>query len=322
MINRLLQGMEFEASRLCDFGGSSQPSGGGTQTSTSTTTTELSPEQKELLALALPVAKEFVEQPPTLFPGTSIAGFNELQTTAQQDILTAAATQVAPLAQAGTTAQQTLLGPNLTASTLGQLILLPRLLNPQDNPVLQQAITGAIRPLGQELTQTILPAVRGSATEAGQFGGSRQGIAEGIASQAFLTQAGDISAALTNRAFESGQETAAGLIESGLLNAVRSLSLLPSTAQLPFAAPGAVAAVGEQQRSLEQARLTEEANKFFQAQILPFAAAQEAAQLAFGIGGGTATTLGTAPGPTGPSDIQTALGIASLIASLFGGGFG
>lgn len=300
------------------------PSGGGSQRTSTVTSRELSPEQQEFLALALPRAREFVETPPTLFPSTAVAGFDPLQVQAQEQVLQAAAGPVAQLGQTGAEAQQLLLGPNLQAATLGQLLLLPRLLDPQQNPALQQAISGAIRPLEQSLTQQALPAIRGGAIEAGQFGGSRQGIAEGIATQSFLQQSGDIAAALSNRAFESGQETAAQLIRGGLAEAVRALVTLPQISQLPFAPAGAVEAVGTQRRALEQARLSEEAEKFLAEQILPFAAATEAAQLAFGAGGGTTRTAGTVAGG-GVDPLSAVLGLVSLFAGfggfgLFGGG--
>ena len=264
--------------------------GGGAQTATTTTTQELAPEQQQLLKSVIPVAEQFVQNPPQLFPGSQIAPQNPLQQQAQQQFLQAAGGPVAQGAQEAANTQSFLLGPEL--------------FNPDTNPALAQATQAAIRPIEQQFTQSILPNVRGGANTSGQFGGSRQGIAEGIASQSFLQQVGDTSAQFQNRAF------------SDLLDAQgRGLLLAPQTQQLQFGEATATEAVGRQQQQLAQNKLTEEADRFFAEQTLPFAAAQDVAQLAFGIGGGSTTSVATRAGGSSNS-IGSALGGAASGAAL------
>ncbi len=297
-------------------GGSDPPQ---TVTSTTTSTQELSAEQKKLLGLATPVAEEFVTNPPTLFPGSSIAGFDPLQQQAQQQILSAAESPAfLGTLQGATDAQQAFTGPLLQQSLQGNEQLLGQLTSPEANPFLQSAIQSAIAPLGRELTQRALPAVRSGAIEAGQLGGSRQGIAEGLATQGFFDRAGEVAAALANQSLLSGQELSQKLVSGGLDTSLRGLITAPQTAQLPFLPATITGAVGSQQRALEQAQLSEEAQKFLSAQFLPFAAAQDVAALAFGGGGGTTRSVSTTPvaQATSPSGFQSAIGGATLGGSL------
>lgn len=243
--------------------------------STTTSTQELSPEQRQLLNIALPIATQFGQNPPKLFPGSTIAPQNQLQTTAQQMMLQTAGSALPTVAGAGGEAAQRLLGGQLFSSatpqvgqtlaaggpqvaedprvsqTIGQLIngtsggtnfqdlgqslvsmlspqgqltpeqarmltqrsdptinaaqnfLLGPVMSPETNPALRSAIDAAVRPLSEQFTQTVLPNIRQGAITAGQFGGSRQGVAEDAASRDFLRQVGDTSASLSNEAFKA-----------------------------------------------------------------------------------------------------------------------
>ena len=267
-------------------------SGGGQSggTSTQVTTQELAPQQRELLDLVIPRARDFVTNPPELFPGSTIAGFNPLQESAQQAALQAANGPLQGFANNAFQAQQFLQGP---------------VLFPESNPALQSATEAAVRPLTQAFTQSILPNIRGGAEASGQFGGSRQGIAEGIASQSLLHQVGDTSATLQNQAYQAGLDAFS-----------KALLAAPQTAQLGLLPAQVAGAVGDQRQALEQAYLTEAAQRYAAEQIRPFAAAQDVAALAFGIPGGQTTSTGTVPSARGPGAFQSALGGASLGASV------
>ncbi|MFQ5741999.1 MAG: hypothetical protein ACE5HV_00240 [Acidobacteriota bacterium] len=266
------------------FGGT----GGGR--STTTTVQELAPEQQQLLNLVIPEAEKFIAAPPTLFPSSTIVPFNPLQQQAQQQALGVAGGPAQGIADQAALAQNFLLGP---------------VLFPESNPALQGAIQAATRPLERTFTQQTLPNIRQGAISAGQFGGSRQGIAEGLAAQGFQQQVGDVSATLANQAFQSGLEAL-----------TRSLIFAPQTAQLGLLPSSITAGVGQQQQAQEQAFLSEEAQRFLAEQIIPFATAQDVAALAFGVGGGTSTTTAQGPG-TSTDPLQAILGIGGLAASIF-----
>jgi len=311
--------------------------GGGTK---STTTQSLSPEQRQLMALVIPEAKDIMKNTPELYPGSSISGFNPLQTQAQQtalnttgsigDLVTGAAgaTQLgtnyaAPQGLMGTTA---LTQQGFNAMPAQNFMLSGALLDPNTNPVLQAQTAAALRPIEQSLTQRTLPAIQSQAIMDGGLGGSRQGVAEGLAMQEYLKQAGDISTNLqannfnqglgammnsTNQAF-GGMQAGAG---QNLNFALQTLLNSPNAAQSLLMPAEVTAGVGEQQRALEQAQLSETANRYFQEQIMPFLIAQDVANMAFGMGGGSATTSSS----TGAgSQIMQGIGaIAPYVAMAF-----
>ncbi len=269
--------------------------GGGGGESRTVTTQELSPEQQELLSLVIPEARKFVQKPPQQFPGSAIAPFTPNQLGAQQGALSQAfGGNVGQVSDAAAQAQQFALGP---------------VLFPESNPALRAATDAAIRPITEQFTQSVLPNIRQGAITAGGFGGSRQGIAEGAASQAFLRQVGDTSAQIQSEAFGQGLDLFG-----------RSLFAAPGTAQLALLPTQLQEAVGIQQQQQQQNLLTEQAQKFVNKQLIPFAAAQDVAGLAFGFGGGTATstTTGAQAGGGIGSSITGALSGAAGGAALAG----
>ncbi len=247
-------------------------SGGGE--SRTVTTQELSPEQQQLLSLVIPEARKFVQNPPQQFPGSAIAPFTPNQLGAQQGALSQAfGGNVGQVSDAAAQAQQFALGP---------------VLFPESNPALRAATDAAIRPITEQFTQSVLPNIRQGAITAGGFGGSRQGIAEGAASQAFARQVGDTSAQIQSEAFGQGLDLFG-----------RALFAAPGTAQLGLLPAQIQEAVGIQQQQMQQRLLSEEAQRFVNAQLIPFAAAQDVAGLAFGFPGGQATSTTSSSGAAG-----------------------
>lgn len=90
-----------------------------------------------------------------------------------------------------------------------------QMLNPDSNPYLSRYADAMARPITQNLTERILPSIRGGAINAGQYGGSRQGIAEGIASRGASEAIGDRTAQLYSSAYGQGlnaMQGAAGML--------------------------------------------------------------------------------------------------------------
>tara|TARA_Y100000310_G_scaffold336168_1_gene420011 strand:- start:32 stop:916 length:885 start_codon:yes stop_codon:yes gene_type:complete len=265
------------------FGG-----GGGTETVTTTQQQTLAPQQQELLDLVIPRARQFVNQPPEVFPGPTVAGFNPFQRAAQSSALETASNVMPDAINDVLRSQAFMMGP---------------VLNPATNPALQQATAAAIRPIQEQFTESVLPNIRQEAVGAGQFGGNRQQIAEGIASRGFLRQVGDTSAQLQNQAYAQNLEamTRAMLFAPQALN----LSLMPAQV---------AGAVGDVRQQQEQQFINEAAQKWMSQQILPFAAAQDVGSLAFGIGGGGGVSSATGPGlQTSPFQAATGLGTLGFL---------
>lgn len=95
------------------------------------------------------------------------------------------------------------------------------------NPYLGQMAEAAARPLTQNLTENILPAIRSGATGAGQYGSSRQGIAEGIAARGTQQAIGDQVASLYSNAYGQGLQAQGQAL--GQAGAVANLGMMPSS---------------------------------------------------------------------------------------------
>ena len=247
---------------------------------------EMSPEQRQLYGYAQPYVSQFAANPPQLYPGSGVAGFDPQQELAQQ------------LALLGAGQQGNLVGQGADASSF----LLGDVLYPESNPALRRTIDAATRPVYENLTENVLPAVRSGAETAGQFGGSKEQIAEGIASREAGRTAGDIGAKISTDAYGKGLDAM-----------TRALGLLPQTAQAINIPASTVGAVGDVRQNLNQAQLTEQVQRWLYEQNLPLEMAQSIIGLISGIPGGTTTATGQAPGASG---LQKGLGGASTGAAL------
>lgn len=343
------------------------PTGGGTSNTVSTQ--ELSPEQRELLNIAMPNIKDYASQDLQLYPGSKIVGPTDAQQQARQELSNVAGGTVKDLSQqsldtakkfttqganaglAGATnltnagamgvgGLGALLGDYASGTPGRQFIESGALLNPATNPVLGAQTQSAIAPIAQNLTESILPNIRGEFVGGNMFGSSRQGIAEGRAIDSMVREAGDIATELQANNFNQGlgamlsslnagrssgqAAVSAGLGAGGegsgqLLGAAgQGLSLSPSLAQLAFLPGMTQEGIGSLQRQEEQALLNEAADRFSTEQVLPFLQAQDIAQLAFGMPGGSATTSSQQNPAFSP--LQTGLGLMMAAPMLFGGG--
>lgn len=280
-----------QAQILYSFGGG----GGGQDTSTVNTVQQLAPEQRELLGEVIPRAKAYVQNPPKLYPQSAVAGFDPAQLASQKLAVDTAG-------GATTAAINNTLASN--AYTLNS-----NLLSPDSNPYLGRAAEAAIRPLTQQYENVVLPNIRTGAIGAGQYGGSRQGIAEGLASKSYLDTVGDTTAKLYSQGY--GQGLDAMTKAQALAPSIIGTTILPSQV---------LDAVGAQRQGLQQTYNTEASDRFMAEQLLPFAAAKDVAGLAFGIGGGTAASQATTPTPR-TSALGGAAGLGTL-GYLIGSGTG
>jgi len=232
--------------------------GGGT--STTTTTQELSPEQRKLIAPVIPIAQQYLANPPQQYEGSSISPFNPLQQQAQQMTVNAANAMLPVANQVPQQLQQIMggYGQNINAAGQGMqqgqnqlnaflgatganamntqnqiggmiqqggqqtnpglnFLTSGAVLNPSSNAALQQAIEGATRPIVENFQNTVLPGISQDAVASGGFGGTRQGIAEGLASKGLMNQVGDVASQMANQNYQAGL----GAMTSGLNTAVQ-----------------------------------------------------------------------------------------------------
>lgn len=224
----------------------------------------------------------FRSDAPSFFPQSTVVPPNPLQNLASAGILDFAA------------------GPGQAASSDALNALrfgLTDVLDPASNPYLQQFAEGAIRPIFQQLTEGVLPAIRSGARAVGGQGGSRQGIAEGLATSRATQQAGDITSRIFSDAY--GQ---------GLSQQAKALALAPQTiGQTGILPEQLTAAVGEDFSQYQQALLQDAISRHQFEQNKPFMKLNEFFNIV-GQGQGGVSKATSQPGEA--SDLDAALGIA------------
>ena len=236
---------------------------------TQTTSTQLSPEQRQLMQLAMPGVTQFAASTPQRYGGTTISGFDPSQVAGQTGALDTAGGQ-RTLGQAGA---------NTTASWLS-----PNALDVQNNPALQGQIGAATRPITESLMNVALPGIRDSAERTGNFGSSRQGIAEGLAVGQAASAVGDATSNIVNNQYNTNVATQ-----------LKALGLLPQTTANMLAGDQTTSAVGDVRQALSQAQLGEQVGNFNYDQMAPFLQSKEIMSLLTGLPGGSTTSTASTP---------------------------
>lgn len=257
------------------------------QQQTQTTTYQLSPEQRKLMDIAMPNIEKFAATTPTRYGGSTIAGFDPSQTAGQQMALTGAGTQT-DLGQAGAGASQRWLGADA--------------LDVGNNPAVAGMMERNRRAVTDNLMQTALPGIRDSAEKSGNFGSSRQGIAEGLAIGKSNQALADANASTLSNAYNTN-------VESQL----KALGLLPQTTQNLTAGAQTTSAVGDVRQAMDQARLSEQVGNFNYDQLAPYLQSKDIMSLLTGLPGGSNVTTASVPQK---NPLTSALGGAATGASL------
>lgn len=260
--------------------------GKNSEPTTTTTQQILSPQQNELLGLAMPGFRDFAANPPKRYQGETVAGFDPSQTAGQEQALGAAGAQD-QLARSGANASNFALNDALKV---------------ESNPYLGGYMDAATRPINQSLTESQLPSIRGSAVQTGNFGSSRQGIAEGLASGRASQAIGDTTSKIASTAYGQGLDAQ-----------MKALGLLPQTQQAQTTGAATTSGVGDVRQAMQQALINEKVGGYNYDQMLPFLVSQELAGVASGLPGGGAVSTGTQQSSGGMSG---ALGGAASGAAL------
>jgi len=242
------------------------------------------------MQLAMPGVTQFAASTPQRYSatqGSTISPFDPSQVAGQEGALQSAGTQTA-LSRGG-------------AGTTGYW-LDPNALDITQQPGLQGNIEAATRPITQALTEQALPAIRDSAERSGNFGSSRQGIAEGIASGRASQAIGDATSGLVSKAYQTNVDAQ-----------LKALGLLPSTINAQTAGDLTTSNVGDVRQAMAQAQLGERVGDFNYDQLAPFLQSKEIMSLLTGLPGGSTTTVASGPQS---NPLTSALGGAVSGASL------
>lgn len=270
-------------------------SGGGS--TTTTTQAKLAPEQSQILAALMPTLQKYASEAGSgttpIYQGQTVAPANANQIAGQNAVVGAAQGPVG--ASTGSALQ------GLDFFTSGAA------LDPNRNPGLSGAIQAAIDPITKNYQNVVLPGINQGAVDAGMFGEGRHGVAQGLASDAYLRQVGDTAANVVNPAYQAGLDATS-----------RSLAFAPSVLQAGYGPGEALSAVGGQQQTQQQAEINAAIQKFAQENYLPLDVAQQIAGIAFGLPiGGSQTTSSAASPSVGQQiigGVSTAAGLAGLLA--------
>lgn len=272
---------------------------------------------------------------PTYYPGQTVAGLTPQQQAAQQSVIDTAGRQQTAIqdyvsnwmTSGGTQAVGT--DPRLDSAldfALGDLL-------EQGNPYLEQMIDTATRPLTENFTQNVLPSIGSAAQKSGAYGGSRQGVLEGLAAGETAKAIGDVGAGLSydsfNRAlgtFENALGVATTLrgqdITDRGITSNEQLTrdqLLPSMLNLEYLPAQMLDAVGIDKRNYDQQLIDADIDRHnygqnIDAERLAQYAAILSGQSTQGImSGGSSTTTSKTPSS---STLQNALGGAAGGAAL------
>ena len=259
---------------------------------TSTTRQELSPEQRELFTLAMPHLRRHASSEYPLYQGPTVAGFNADQLRAQETYR-GRATEGDDLARRAAESQRFMLSTDQ--------------LDPRSNPFIATAAGDITRQVQEGLVQRTMPQLRAAGIQAGgMFGGgsTRQQLAEG---GAVGNSARELTAQLNNLYMQNYQ--------TGLNNIARAQQLNPSVQAQQLFGANVFDAVGGQRRALEQAMMTDQAQRWALEQFAPYLRSQEILGLLQGMPGGGVTSTNTGATPRG-NPVTGALGGAASGAAI------
>lgn len=113
--------------------------------------------------------------------------------------------------------------------------------NPDNIPGFRRAQEGVVTNMNNNLQRNVLPGIRSGSVATGSFGGSRQGIAEGLAIGENNRAIGDTLAGMNMNAYNSGMDRANS-----------AAARAPQTYGLGLAPSNTLSQVGDQYRSDEQ----------------------------------------------------------------------
>lgn len=203
--------------------------------------------------------------PVSYYPGQTVAGVNP---TLQQgfDYLTGpGSAYTSGVAQTG-------------ADALGQLVAGA---DPQNNPYFQSTLDAILRPITENYTNVVMPGIDAGAVQAGQYGGARQGVAQGEAANAYMRNLGDTASQFGTEAYQAGLDSLG-----------RSILAAPAVQQMGLTTGNTLVNVGGAERGIEQEGINALIDKFNFEQAAPYDSLSYYAGLVGNPLGGTTTSVG------------------------------
>lgn len=269
----------------------------GGQTSTTSTTLNYSPEEAARRTRVMDIAdavygqsaQQMAQSP---YPGAAPVARDPLTTQGQQYAVQQAQTNMPWLANQAQGAAAFGLGPALYA---------------ESNPYLQSYMQAAIRPAVQQFSDLggTLSNIRMGAEGQGGYGGTRQGLAEGVAAGRLGQSILDTTGAMASRGYSEG-----------LTNMQRSMMFLPQIQQMGLAPGQVMESVGLSNEALAQEQAAYQAAQREWDLTKDWRALSPYANIVFGQGPQGTTTTAQAPPPQQGNRALGALGGAASGAAM------
>lgn len=271
-------------------------SGGGGQTTATTTSVNYSPEEAARRTQVMDESRRIYDATSgqisnSPYPGSAPAQFSpETQVSQQLAVQNAAAAQ-----------------DQVQNINNGVNYGLNGAMDVENNPYLAKAISAAVRPIEQSYTDAggVMSQIRTNAGQAGQVGGSRQGIAEGLAAGRMAQAQGDTAAKIASDAYNKGQETFQ-----------KTLTFAPQAMEAGMTPVNWLSSVGAQKENQAQAEQDYQANARMWDMNAPWIPLQNYASLVYGGSAPSTSSMTTAPG-VARNPIGQAAGAALTGASIY-----
>lgn len=304
-------------------------SGGG---GTTTTKVEYSPTEQAFRDKIMNAAGTIYDQSSTGgYTGAQVAGQSADTLQAQQMARDAASSQsgiAGQASQGASTGLASILG--MFGNTQGQnaqnLQTAQGFLDVNNNPNLAKAADASTAAINKNLQRNILPSIGASAVDTGNYGGSRQGIAEGLAMSDANQQATDAITKMYSDAYTQGMgayNTGVSNYNAGnqtantsMANYSQLLSLLPQVSALQTGGSSTLSGVGAQNENYQQQLLDYLSGQQTYNQNGQWSQLGNLANIIYGGSNGSTSTTQTAGSGGGSSGVRGALGGAAAGASM------
>lgn len=257
----------------------------GTTTSTSTS----QPNSKYLDEVLQQAQNLYKSAGPTYYPNKTVAGTPDVTETARNYMQSFASSQAAPMVDQAQDAWKKLVGGDY--------------LDVANNPYVQGAIKSSTSGVTEQLLEQALPAIRGGAQLAGQYGGSRQALAEANAIGEAADSATKAASNISLGAYNSGL--------SALLSGLGQTGAIQGYGQNVY---NMLTQIGTSQQAQSQAEIDAAIKQWEYEQNLPYNKLLEYSNLASQALGTTTQTATTYPETS--AGLQIASTIATALPSL------
>lgn len=212
----------------------------GSKTETTTKDNKMPEFQQQFLTgTVMPFAEKIASTPFTPYTGDRVAGLTDLQQTALQGY--GGLDMGAPAFAQAADVYSTIAGEGISPERIQSFM----------SPYTQNVIDASMRDIGRQ-RDIALNQLGAAASQAGAFGGSRQGVAEAETQRAFAETAADTAARLR----EAGYTQAAGMAQADLAQRMAAaqggIGAAGAGLQQQVAGLGAQMAAGEAERTLNQ----------------------------------------------------------------------